>query len=133
MQSLSREALCQQRQEVANGPVGGQLFVRGVNQPIDGLGIEGVGELALQSRRRCFESVTRCPSETAFHERLSAAQRHKMPVFAMAWALVHLANGGENSAHTCADAQLAAGDEWGQLLAGSAGVGRLRLTAKIGM
>jgi hypothetical protein len=40
-----------------------------------------------------------------------------MPVFAMAWALVHLANGGDNSAHTSADAQSAARDEWGQLFA----------------
>jgi hypothetical protein len=41
-------------------------------------------------------------------------------VFAIAWALVHLANGGENSAHTAADAQLAARDEWGQLFASAA-------------
>jgi hypothetical protein len=37
-----------------------------------------------------------------------------MPVFAMAWALVHLANGGERS-DASVDAQSAAHDEWGAL------------------
>jgi hypothetical protein len=42
----------------------------------------------------------------------------------MAWALVHLANGGDTSAQTASYAQSAARDEWGQLFAGSAvGVG----------
>ena len=58
--------------------------------------------------------LRRCPSETAFHELLSAAQRHRMPVFAMAWALVHLANGGEKS-NDSVDAQSAARNEWGEL------------------
>ena len=61
--------------------------------------------------------LRRCPSEAAFHELLGAAQRHGVPVFAMAWALVHLANGGEKSPHTFSAAQSAARHEWGQLFA----------------
>jgi hypothetical protein len=78
------------------------------------------GGRILDTAKGILIGLRRCPSETAFHELLSAAQRHRMPVFAMAWALVHLANGGDNSAHTAADAQSAAWDEWGQLFAGSA-------------
>jgi hypothetical protein len=82
--------------------------------------VEADGGRILDTAKGILIGLRRCPSETAFHELLSAAERHKMPVFAMAWALVHLANGGEKSAHTSADAQLAARDEWGQLFAGSA-------------
>ena len=57
--------------------------------------------------------LRRCPSEAAFHELLGAAQRHLVPVFAMAWALVHLANGGEESPHTFSAAQSAARHEMG--------------------
>jgi hypothetical protein len=78
------------------------------------------GGRILDTAKGILIGLRRCPSETAFHELLSAAQRHKMPVFAMAWALVHLANGGEKSAHNSADAESAARDEWGLLFAGSA-------------
>ena len=61
--------------------------------------------------------LRRCPSEAAFHELLGAAQRHGVPVFTMAWALVHLADGGEKSPHTFSAAQSAARHEWGQLFA----------------
>ncbi|MDI3315829.1 MAG: ANTAR domain-containing protein [Mycobacterium sp.] len=64
--------------------------------------------------------LRRCSSETALHELLSAAQRHQVPVFAMAWALVHLAGGGGKSPDIFIDAQSAARHEWGQLLAGPA-------------
>lgn len=64
--------------------------------------------------------LRRCSSERALHELLSAAQRHKMSVFAMAWALVHLAGDGGKSPHTFIDAQSAARHEWGQLFAESA-------------
>jgi ANTAR domain len=84
--------------------------------------VEAHGGRILDTAKGILIGLRRCPSETAFHELLSAAQRHRMPVFAMAWALVHLANGGENSAHTSADAQLAARDEWGQLFACSGGL-----------
>jgi hypothetical protein len=75
------------------------------------------GGRILDTARGILIGLRRCPSETAFHELLSAAQRHKVPVFAMAWALVHLANGAEKSAHTFCDAQSAARHEWGQLFA----------------
>jgi hypothetical protein len=61
--------------------------------------------------------LRRCRSEAALHELLGAAQRHVVPVFAMAWALVHLADGGEDSLHTFSAAQSAARHEWGQLFA----------------
>lgn len=63
--------------------------------------------------------LRRCSSEKALHELLSAAQRHKMPVSTMAWALIHLAAGNGTSSRAFVDAQSAARDEWGQLLAGS--------------
>jgi hypothetical protein len=73
------------------------------------------GGRILDTARGILIGLRRCPSEAALHELLSAAQRHKVPVFAMAWALVHLANGGEKLAHTFTDAQSAARYEWGQL------------------
>ena len=82
--------------------------------------VEAHGGRILDTAKGILIGLRRCPSETAFHELLNAAQRHRMPVFAMAWALVHLANGGDISAQTSADAQSAARDEWGQLFAGSA-------------
>ena len=72
------------------------------------------GGRILETAKGILIGVRRCPSETAFHELLSAARRHRMPVFAMAWALVHLANGGERS-DASIDAQSAAHDEWGAL------------------
>jgi len=51
----------------------------------------------------------------------TAALRHKVPVFAMAWALVHLAGDGEKTP-SFVDAQSAARVEWGSLFAGSAQV-----------
>ncbi len=82
--------------------------------------MEAHGGRILDTAKGILIGLRRCPSETAFHELLGAARRHKMPVFAMAWALVHLANGGEESAHTSFDAQSAARHEWGELFAGSA-------------
>jgi hypothetical protein len=79
--------------------------------------VEAHGGRILDTAKGILIGLRRCPSETAFHELLSAARRHQMPVFAMAWALVHLADGGETSAHSSADAQSAARDEWGQLFA----------------
>jgi len=78
------------------------------------------GGRVLDTAQGILIGLRRCSSETALHELLSAAQRHKMPVFAMAWALVHLAGGGGKSSHTFIDAQSAARHEWGQLFAASA-------------
>jgi hypothetical protein len=72
----------------------------------------------LDTARGILIGLRRCPSEAAFHELLGDAQRHRVPVFAIAWALVHLACGGSNS-HNFADAQSAARHEWGQLFAAS--------------
>jgi hypothetical protein len=82
--------------------------------------VEAHGGRILDTAKGILIGLRRCPSESAFHELISAAQRHKMPVFAMAWALVHLANGGDTSTHTSADAESAARDEWGQLFADAA-------------
>ena len=61
--------------------------------------------------------LRRCGSEEAFQELLAAAQRHGVPVFAMAWALVHLTCGGNESPKTFNAEQSAARREWGRLLA----------------
>jgi ANTAR domain len=73
------------------------------------------GGRILDTAKGILIGLRRCRSEVAFHELLNAAQRHRMPVFAMAWALVHLANGGEHSAHASGDAESAARNEWGEL------------------
>ena len=76
--------------------------------------------------RRVFDTALgiligfrRCSSDAAFHELLGAAQRHGFPAFPMAWALVHLAGGGAESAPTFRAAQSAARREWGQFFARS--------------
>jgi hypothetical protein len=61
--------------------------------------------------------LRRCGSEAAFQELLVVAQRHRVPVFAMAWALVHLTCDGDKSPETFNAAQSAARHEWGRLLA----------------
>src|SRR5271167_1472330 len=70
----------------------------------------------LNTARGILIGLRRCRSEAAFDELHTAAQRHKVPVFAMAWALVHLAGGGEKTT-SFGDAQSAARHEWGQLFA----------------
>jgi ANTAR domain len=82
--------------------------------------VEANGGRILDTAKGILIGLRRCSSESAFHELISAAQRHKLPVFAMAWALVHLADGGENSAQASADAEVAARDEWGRLFADAA-------------
>ncbi len=78
------------------------------------------GGRILDTAKGILIGLRRCTSEAAFHELIGAAQRHRMPVFAMAWALVHLADGGEQCAHSSSDADSAARHEWGQLFTGSA-------------
>jgi hypothetical protein len=53
------------------------------------------------------------------HER-DGGRRYNFPAFPMAWALVHLAGGGAESAQTFSAAQSAARREWGQFFAPSA-------------
>ena len=69
----------------------------------------------LDTARGILIGLRRCPSDVAFDELHSAAVRHKVPVFAMAWALVHLAGDGEETP-SFGDAQSAARQEWGPLL-----------------
>ena len=76
--------------------------------------------------RRIFDTalgiligLRRCSSDVAFHELFGAAQSHGFPAFPMAWALVHLAGGGAESAQTLSGAQSAARREWGQFFAPS--------------
>ena len=71
----------------------------------------------LDTARGILIGLRRCRSEAAFQELLVAAQRHRLPVFAMAWALVHLTCGGDKSPETFNAAQSAARHEWGRLLA----------------
>ncbi|BBZ39554.1 ANTAR domain-containing protein [Mycobacterium conspicuum] len=73
----------------------------------------------LNTARGILIGLRRCRSDEAFDELHGAAQRHKVPVFAMAWALVHLAGGGEKTT-SFGDAQSAARHEWGELFARSA-------------
>jgi hypothetical protein len=73
----------------------------------------------LDTARGILIGLRRCPSHQAFDELHSAAVRHKVPVFAMAWALVHLAGDGEKTP-SFTDAQSAARHEWGSLFARSA-------------
>ncbi|MGA7049978.1 MAG: ANTAR domain-containing protein [Mycobacterium sp.] len=75
----------------------------------------------LDTARGILIGLRRCPSATAFDELHGAAIRHRVPVFAMAWGLVHLAGNGEMTS-SFLDAQSAARDEWGQLFAGCATV-----------
>ena len=73
----------------------------------------------LDTARGILIGLRRCPSHAALDELHSAALRHKVPVFAMAWALVHLAGDGEKTP-SFIDAQTAARHEWGPLFARSA-------------
>lgn len=70
----------------------------------------------LDTARGILIGLRRCPSENALDELHTAAQRHQVPMFAMAWALVHLAGQGATS-HAFVDAQSAVRREWGQLFA----------------
>jgi hypothetical protein len=68
----------------------------------------------LDTARGILIGLRRCHSEAALDELYSAAQRHKVPVFALAWALVHLARDGEKTP-SFIEAQSAARHEWGSL------------------
>ncbi|BBZ52617.1 ANTAR domain-containing protein [Mycobacterium heidelbergense] len=70
----------------------------------------------LDTARGILIGLRRCSSHVAFDELHSAALRHKVPVFAMAWALVHLAGDGEKTP-SFIEAQSAARHEWGPLFA----------------
>ncbi|CAM4224248.1 ANTAR domain protein [Mycobacterium basiliense] len=71
----------------------------------------------LDTARGILMGLRRCSSETAFEELFNAAQRHKVSLFAMAWALTQLAGDSGTAPASFPDAQAAARSEWGQLLA----------------
>lgn len=73
----------------------------------------------LDTARGILIGLRRCPSDAALDELHRAATRHKVPVFAMAWALVHLAGDGEKTP-SFVEAQSAARHEWGRLFASGA-------------
>ncbi|ORJ58439.1 ANTAR domain-containing protein [Mycobacterium simiae] len=73
----------------------------------------------LDTARGIIIGLRRCRSDTALDELHNAAVRHRVPVFAIAWALVHLAGDGEKTS-SFSEAQSAARREWGQLFTGTA-------------
>ena len=55
----------------------------------------------------------RCSAHTAFRELIDAIERHEIPIFSMASALVALASRGAETQAAGNAAQLAAEQEWG--------------------
>ncbi len=55
----------------------------------------------------------RCSTRSAFRELLSASERHEVPLFKLASALVELASGDAASGTGVSAARLAAEKEWG--------------------
>ena len=83
------------------------------------LALDMEGRRILDTAVGILIGLHRCSADAAFHELLGAAQRHGFPAFPMAWALIHLAGGGAESAQTSSAAQSAARHEWGQFFAPS--------------
>ncbi|QLL05774.1 transcription antitermination regulator [Mycobacterium vicinigordonae] len=57
--------------------------------------------------------LRRCSTYVSFRELLSASERHAVPIFALAGALVNLASRDPNCRPATAAAQSAAEREWG--------------------
>jgi len=55
----------------------------------------------------------RCSTHAAFRELISVSEKHRVPIFALAEALVTLASRDADSQTTDSAAQLAAAKEWG--------------------
>jgi hypothetical protein len=55
----------------------------------------------------------RCSTDAAFRELINASERHAIPIFSLASALVALASRGVTTASGDTAAQLAAEKEWG--------------------
>ena len=64
------------------------------------ISLDPQGGRILDTAQGILIGLRRCHSEAAFQELLATAQRHRVPAFAMAWALVHLACGGDKSPET---------------------------------
>jgi hypothetical protein len=78
------------------------------------------GRRILDTAEGILIGLRRCRSGAAFDELISAAHRHDIPVFAIAFALVTLASGGIESFAPSSAAHCAARCEWGELLAAPA-------------
>ena len=74
------------------------------------------GRRILDKAEGILMGLRRCSSQVAFEELLGAAQRHGIPVFNLAWALVHIASAKGKSPQKLCSAQAAAAHEWGRLL-----------------
>lgn len=80
------------------------------------------GRRILDKAEGILIGLRRCSSKDAFDELLGAAQRHSIPVFTLAWGLVHLANGEDQPRPALRSARSAARHEWGGLLSLSAAI-----------
>ena len=116
-----RRELCASRHPIADigrAQLGGMHSMMANWVPTPASGGPNSGRI-LDTARGILIGLRRCRSDAAFNELHSAAERHKVPVFAMAWALVHLAGEGEKTP-SFMDAQSAARHEWGPLFAAPA-------------
>lgn len=74
------------------------------------------GRQVLDTAEGILIALRRFSPDAAFHELLSAAERHRLPLFTVASALVDLASHEEQSAGLALPAQSVAEGEWGELL-----------------
>jgi ANTAR domain len=74
------------------------------------------GRRILDKAEGILIGLRRCSSQAAFEELLGAAQRHGIPVFNLAWALVHLASDRHKPPQHLHSAHSAAHREWAGLL-----------------
>jgi AmiR/NasT family two-component response regulator len=74
------------------------------------------GRRALDTAVGILVGLRRCSTHTAFQELITASDRHGVPVFSMASALVTVASrGAANTGPAGTAAQLAAEREWGEI------------------
>jgi ANTAR domain len=73
------------------------------------------GRAALDTAVGILVGLRRCSTHAAFQELITASERHRVPVFSMASALVTVASRGASTTQTAdTAAQLAAEREWGE-------------------
>jgi AmiR/NasT family two-component response regulator len=75
----------------------------------------GEDRQALDTAVGILVGLRRCSTRAAFHELIGASERHRVPVFSMASALVSVVSRGADSGNAAdTAAQLAAEREWGE-------------------
>jgi ANTAR domain len=75
----------------------------------------GEDRRALDTAVGILVGLRRCSTHAAFQELITASERHRVPVFSMASALVTVASRGASTTQTAdTAAQLAAEREWGE-------------------